>query len=201
MFSLHVQGLGKRFSRYQVFSDISFESVGPVLGIAGSNGSGKSTLVKCLGGLLRATKGTVKWSDESRTLTTTQVKACLGFCAPYINLYQELTVSENLTFLATLSQTPNQSVTELLEYVQIPGLGHNLYKELSTGQQQRVKVAASLIRSPDILILDEPGTNLDEQGNALIRKLVEERRSESRFVILASNDERELDLCDQIIQL
>ena len=76
-----------------------------------------------------------------------------------------------------------------------------LFKSLSTGQQQRVKLAAALVRNPEILFLDEPGSNLDAKGHHLVQQIVEEQANADKLVIIASNDPSELELCDNIIEL
>src|SRR5690554_1790100 len=102
MIQLHVTSLAKFFGRKQVFSGLTFSFGTTVLGIVGANGSGKSTLLKCLTGLMKPSSGSVVWNLKDAALTPKNVKHHLGFSAPYVQLYEELTVKENLQFLVDL---------------------------------------------------------------------------------------------------
>ena len=102
MITLHVQQLSKRFIKKAVIQDLSFSHETGVLGIAGANGSGKSTLLKCLSFLLKPSKGKVSWLEEGTELETLQVKSKIGFAAPYVNLYAELTARENIKFITNI---------------------------------------------------------------------------------------------------
>lgn len=203
MLRLEAQNITKKYSRHLVFEALSFEYEKGVLGIAGSNGSGKSTLLKCLAGLSKVSNGRLQWVEENNPLPFPLVKKKCGYAAPYINLYPELSVLENLQFLLKVSNSFGNlpGLKYLLEKVQVPGLADQLYGSLSTGQQQRVKLAAALVKNPDILILDEPGSNLDTAGHELVCEITRDAKAEGTLVIIASNDSREIDLCDQVIRL
>ncbi len=203
MISLSVKGLTKTYNRKPVFSDISFEHTDGVLGIAGANGSGKSTLLKCLAYLTRAQKGSIQWVRQELELSKDEVKSNIGYAAPYINLYDELTSYENLEFLLQVAGMPIQltHINSQIDQVQMKDHRQKLFKSLSTGQRQRVKIAAALIRKPDIIFLDEPGSNLDKSGHELIKKIVNMQKAKNKLVIIASNDPKEIKLCDQVIKL
>lgn len=203
MIELQTENLSKKYNRHFVFDDLSFVHTSGILGISGANGSGKSTLLKCLAFLTRQTKGNITWRQSGRVLTREQVKLRMGYAAPYINLYPELTVAENLSFLIKLGGfTPDpQKLEELLERVQIPHLSGQPFNDLSTGQQQRVKLASVFVRKPDIVFLDEPGSNLDKKGHGLVKHLVNEACSNDKLVIIASNDPKEIELCHNVITL
>ncbi len=204
MIGLTVSSLTKKYNRKIVFEELSFSHSKGVLGISGKNGSGKTTLMKCLAGLARPNSGSVIWEKDQRKLPKEKFKTLTGYAAPYINLYDELTVFENLEFLAEVSRQQKKDVSllnELLKYTDAFEYRDKLYKSLSTGQQQRAKLAASLIRDPQILFLDEPGSNLDKNGHELVKKIVTNQKKKGTLVILASNDEREIALCDEVVVL
>lgn len=96
---------------------------------------------------------------------------------------------------------PEEFLPALLERFQAASLADKLYGDLSTGQRQRAKLAAACLSDPYILFLDEPGANLDEAGQQLIKDLVGEFRQRERMVVLASNQQHELELGDQILRL
>ncbi len=203
MISLNVKGLSKSYNRKPVFSEISFEHTDGVLGIAGANGSGKSTFLKCLAYLTKAQKGTIKWMNQEFELTKDDIKGKIGYVAPYINLYDELTAYENLEFLLQVAGMSIQMthINSLIDQVQMKDHRQKLFKSLSTGQQQRIKIAAALIRKPDIIFMDEPGSNLDKAGHDLVKRIVNMQKAKNKLVIIASNDPKEIKLCDQVIKL
>ncbi|MEX0660965.1 MAG: ABC transporter ATP-binding protein [Balneolaceae bacterium] len=202
MIELRVSNLTKIYGNHDVFTDLSFGFKTGVLGISGSNGAGKSTLLQCLAGLLKPTNGRVEWSDNGTLIKQNELKNLLGFVAPYVQLYEELTALENLHFLKDLHPDKNTTNPETLtERFGAVKFQHSFYGELSTGQQQRVKLAAACIHQPLILCMDEPGSNLDKKGTSLIDSLIDTFRNENKTIIIASNQTRELDLCDKIIDL
>lgn len=203
MITLSVKQLKKAFGPNIIFSDVSFEHQSMVLGIAGSNGSGKSTFLKCLGQLLAPSRGSITWQNNGNGLSSAQVKQKLGYAAPYINLYEELTCRENLTFIAKMRhQNKLQSAIDLwISKVGLSTVSNQPFGKLSTGQQQRLRLASALFYDPDILLLDEPGSNLDEEGRTLIKEIVESFNSDEKFLIVASNNPDELDLCQRVFSI
>lgn len=200
MYSIHVQNLVKSFGTNTVLQSLSLTHEEGVLGIAGPNGSGKSTLLRCLSSLARPSSGTVTWRYGDRTLSQQEIRGVLGFLAPYINLYAELTVRENLRFVSRLRKLDISEATidEQIERVGLAPFRDHLFGKLSTGQQQRAKLAAATIHAPSVLFLDEPGANLDEKGRSLIESLVEQFRDGASLAILASNNPQEIAWCDRV---
>lgn len=203
MISLHVHQLSKKFGRNLVWQNLSFEHEEGVLGIEGPNGSGKSTLLQCLAGLLAPSSGSISWQNSGREMKLNAIKQNIGYAAPYISLYRELSIIENLDFLSKLrkTKTDQQYQNRLLERVELDHVSDRPFGNLSTGQQQRARLAAALFTNPPILLLDEPGSNLDEQGRTLITDMVAQAKNDKKLVILASNHKDELDLCDRIFSV
>ena len=202
MIRLKVDNLEKRYGVKTVFTRLTINSNTPVLGIAGVNGSGKSTLLRCLAGLIKPTSGSVKWYINGSDIQKKDIKNHLGFAAPYIQLYEELTVRENLDFIRKVRSLKNlKTITELLIPFGAEKLTDFHYGELSTGQQQRVKLASAILHKPKMLLLDEPGSNLDEAGKKIVADLVNRFKIENRMVVIASNQKEELALCNEIIEL
>jgi heme ABC exporter ATP-binding subunit CcmA len=199
-FKLEVQHAGKYFGAKCVFADVSFTHQAGALGIAGSNGSGKSTLLQCISGLKRPSSGTVSWQKNGSPIKKKDIKKRLGYIAPYINLYDELTCEENLDFLLKLRGLSDRSpaIQKALQTAGISSLRDQPFGSLSTGQQQRLRIAASLVHEPDILLLDEPGSNLDKEGHHLIKNLVARFKEAQKMIIVASNISVELELCDRV---
>ncbi|WP_445665105.1 ABC transporter ATP-binding protein [Fodinibius sp. AD559] len=203
MITLSVKQLKKSFGPNIIFSDVSFDHQASALGIAGSNGSGKSTFLKCLGGLLPPSSGDVAWKDNGTTLNKTAFKQKLGYAAPYINLYNELSCRENLEFISKMRHQ-SDSVKTIDLWISRVGLRHAInqpFGKLSTGQQQRLRLASALFYDPDILLLDEPGSNLDKEGRDLITEIVTAFDAPEKLIIIASNNPNELDLCERIFSI
>lgn len=201
MIDVTVQSLYKSYGSKEVLSNLTFRSKEKTIGIAGSNGSGKSTLLQCLGGLLRPSSGTIEWKIENQSVEAALLKEKAGYLAPYVELYEELSGFENLSFLADVRGITRTSVLNAIELSQSETFAEQPYGLLSTGQRQRLKLAAALLHSPSVLMLDEPGSNLDKQGFDLLIKLIENQTRAGGIVILASNQPQELSLCEQIIDL
>ncbi len=202
MIEIIADTISKNFGTNSVLSGLSFRFPACVLGVAGSNGAGKSTLLRILAGLMKPSSGSVSWQIDSQKLGAKEIKPHLGYAAPYVQLYEELTVHENLSFLIELQKNPPAAgIDDLLNRFEASMFRDSLYGNLSTGQQQRVKLASALIKEPRILMLDEPGSNLDEKGRTLIRRLSDDYRQSGKMLIIASNQPEELALCDETLDL
>ncbi len=202
MIKLSIHNLSKSYSSREVFRDLNFEHSGGKIGIAGANGAGKSTLLRCLSGLISPSSGSIHWSMNESDFSPKEIFTFLGFTAPYVELYEELTARENLAFINDLrSHQPCDNIPDLISRFEIERFADSLYGKLSSGQQQRVKLAASVVHRPSILCLDEPGTNLDEKGHAIVNRMADNCVENGGMVILASNQPHELRGCNSIVNL
>lgn len=202
MVTLKVNALAKSYASEAVFRCLSFQFTGGIIGIAGPNGSGKSTLLRCISGLTLPSAGDVSWSVDGADYTNKTVSTVLGYAAPYVQLYEELTATENLAFIRDLRSSQFcESISDLIKTFDISEFSNSLFGELSSGQQQRVKLAAAAVHRPKVLCLDEPGTNLDEAGHDIIKQMIQACIDGGGMVLLASNQMRELDLCDEVLNV
>ncbi len=193
---LEVKQLSKRFGSRKVFSDISVElQTGNSLAVTGPNGSGKSTFVRCLLGLYRPTKGTVRYFNGDEALSEDDFRAETAFVAPYLNLYSQLSGEENIRFFATMRNlnVTGKEIDALLARVGLEGRGHDLLAAYSSGMAQRLKYAVALLGNPAYLFLDEPTANLDEPGKEIVFGIIAEYREKS-IVIIATNEREEYKL-------
>lgn len=200
---LKIENLVQRFGDNTVLRGLTVTTNHSIIGISGSNGSGKSTLLKCITGLLKPASGKIVWILKGNQFIPAQLNAQIGFAAPYVELYEGMSISENLEFLRNIKRNGRKQpdFPELLNRFQIAGFSGKLYGELSTGQRQRVKLAAACVHNPPVLCLDEPGSNLDAGGRELIKKTILEFKHDDRMVVIASNQPDELELCQVIIDL
>ena len=186
---LVARNLKKAFNRRVIFQDVSFTAgVQQILLIAGRNGSGKSTLVKILADVLSPTEGTVDLEPRARAMFGARSNM-VGFVAPYMMLYDEFTARENLQMALTIrAMRPDKSyINELLSRVGMANRMDDQVRTFSSGMKQRVKYAFALVHHPPILLLDEPMSNLDEEGIGMVRDIMDEHR-QMGILVVATND-------------
>lgn len=160
--------------------------------ITGNNGSGKSTILRLLAGLSQPTSGTIHYK-ECR-------KNSLGYVAPAMNLYEDLTVKELCEFQFS-SETVTSFSREMIEKYELDTLMNKPIRSLSSGQKQRVKLFVASSNQPDILLLDEPSTNLDTRGFSIIENIIDDYKKNQKIIIIASNVQNEIDLTNVQIPL
>jgi len=200
---LEAKNLGKWFGKRKVFDRINFSlEEKSSLVVTGKNGSGKTTLLKILCGFIRPSKGEVLISFNGKTLNQDEGRNLLGLVMPDLELYGELTALENLVFLSRIrGLDPDKD--KLKEKIAMVGLSEredDLVFSFSSGMKQRLKYAFALLLDPGILLLDEPTTNLDQEGISLVDQIVSWQR-ERGILILATNKKADLKYGDQTIQL
>lgn len=202
-YSLEAQQLNKSFGRRLIFNDLTFKFDKPgVYGISGPNGSGKSTLVKIIAGIIAASKGKIIHLLNGKIITEENLHNHIGFVSPYLVLYEEFSTLENLKLFADIRGTEfnKERVNYLLNKFLLYKRKDDLLKTYSSGMKQRVKFIFALMHSPQLLILDEPTSNLDEEGKNSVYEIVKEE-SKTNIVIVASNERNDLELCDEIVLL
>jgi heme exporter protein A len=202
-FSLQVISLQKSFGRRLVFSGINFGLDKPaVFGISGPNGSGKSTLIKILAGINSSTKGQVIHSCDGREIISEKLHNHIGFVSPYLVLYDEFTAWENLNYFASIRNIPfdNAKVENLLDQFLLLNRKDDLVKAYSSGMKQRLKFIFALMHSPQFIFLDEPTSNLDDEGKQTVYNLIK-KESETAIVVVASNEKSDLIGCDEVLDL
>ena len=202
--TLQATDLSKDFNRRKIFSGISFTlSLPASLAITGKNGSGKSTLAKVIARVLSPTTGTVAYQADGIVLPEEKCRTHVGFVSPYLNLYDEFSATENLFLLMRIrpAKSPDTTLTEsLLKQFNLWHRRDDLVRGYSTGMKQRLKYVFALSHAPSILILDEPTTNLDDDGIKVVEDVVS-RQKESSILVVATNDSAEAAWCEKKISL
>jgi heme exporter protein A len=177
--------LSRRFGRLAVLARVDGRvASGEVLPVRGRNGSGKSTLLRCLAGLLAPDAGEVLATEEGRALEGAERRRRVGYVAPDLAFYEELTVGENLDFFSRLRGTPSAAATQLLARVALPA--ERRAGALSSGMRQRLRWAFALLHQPRLLLLDEPFQNLDGPGEETARALLAEHLAAGGLAVVAS---------------
>jgi heme exporter protein A len=194
----------KTFNRRQVFSGISFTiSSQTSMAITGKNGAGKSTLAKIIAGVLSSTSGELTYELAGKKIDDETRKNYIGFVSPYLNLYDEFSAMENLFLLLRIRSTgaPKEAHLEtLLKRFNLWQRRDDSVRGYSTGMKQRLKYVFALAHAPFVLILDEPTTNLDDDGIKVVEDIVREQK-QSSILVVATNDSAEADWCGQKISL
>lgn len=202
-YSVEAIDLNKTFGRRLIFNRINFRFDNhDTYGISGPNGSGKSTLVKIIAGLITASKGKLVHYLDSKEIVAEKLHNHIGFVSPYLVLYEEFSAWENLNHFSKIRgvKLDKDYAEDLLDKFLLFPRRNDLVKTYSSGMKQRMKFIFSLIHRPQLLIFDEPTSNLDEEGKNSIYRIIEDQSKKS-IVIIASNDKADLDLCSSVIDL
>ncbi len=169
---------------------------GSVLGILGPSGSGKTTLLRCLAGLERPDGGFIRqdesfWYDGSRSLFVPPQKRQVGLVFQDYALFPHLTVLGNLLY----ASNDRRRALELLDLVHLADHAHHFPRELSGGQKQRTALARALIRKPELLLLDEPLSALDEELRDSLGEEIHRVQAQTGVTtVLVSHSRKEIEL-------
>jgi ABC-type multidrug transport system ATPase subunit len=189
---------GKRFNKDWIFQslNVAFEQ-GQHYALIGNNGSGKSTLLQILSGYTTLSKGSIEWNNADSQTAYDQI----SIAAPYLELVEELTTIEHFKFHATFkSLVDTLSIQEMIQLIGLENATHKQIRYFSSGMKQRLKLALAIFSTSPILLLDEPCSNLDKEGYALYKKLIQ-KYAMHKLIIVGSNDPEEYTFCTQQINL
>ena len=191
---LRFEGIRRRFGRLSVLEGVSGAvAPGEVLLVTGPNGSGKSTLLRCLAGLLAPESGRIEYTEQDGPLDVDERRRRVGYVAPDLAFYSELTVEENLAFFARLRRVSPERGLAVVDRLGLPR--DRMAGALSSGMRQRLRWAWALIHSPRLLLLDEPFQNLDAPGERATRELLLEHldRNPAGLAVVANPSSVEID--------
>lgn len=199
---LSIQKLSKAFNRKKIFSNLDLViASGSRLAITGSNGSGKSTLLKIISGGSIASSGKIIYQNKGITIKEDEVYKWVHFVAPYNTVIEELMLPELFHFhrdLGTLTSFNDyKSWVSNLSY---PFPSDHRIKTFSSGMKQRIKLGLVLLDNRPLILLDEPGSNLDLQGKEWFYSLLD-KLSADQTLIIATNDPAEKQYCMQELNI
>ncbi len=196
-----VQKLAKRFGYKMILKGMEFSAEpGEFVGLLGPNGAGKTTFLRILASLSRPTMGLVRVAGYQLPQQAAGVRANLGVLSHQPLLYGDLTGEENLQFFGRMYAVDDLEtrIGEVLELVDLSKRGHDLVRTYSRGMAQRLAIARAVIHDPDILLLDEPYTGLDQDASAMLDTVLKQIASQGRTVVMTSHDlVRTADLCSR----
>ncbi len=188
---IDVHNITKRYGHHTAIDRVTFSvAKGEVLAFLGPNGAGKTTTMRILTGFMPATEGTARVAGFDCTDQSLEVKRQIGYLPETPPVYQELTVTEYLTFVGQLRGMTGPNLTSALDQsigrLELGTVRHRLIGNLSRGYRQRVGLAQALLHDPPVLILDEPTVGLDPKQIIEIRELIKSLAG-SHSVILSTH--------------
>jgi ABC-type multidrug transport system ATPase subunit len=198
---LHANNLGKKFRQEWIFRDFSYQfQKGKPVAIIGGNGSGKTTLLKILSGILSPTQGKIDYQIEGKSIDKEHIYQQIAWAAPYIELIEEFTLSEMILFYKKMKGLVIDDIELFDKLAFIHRSHHKPIKQFSSGMKQKLKLALAFYSPSDILLLDEPTSNLDEENSNWYLKEVQ-GFIPKKLLIISSNQSDEYDFCSEIINL
>lgn len=199
---IEVTELGKRFNREWIFKKLTHTfHQGKIYAITGPNGSGKSTLMQVLWGQLPQSAGSLAYTKNGSTVSVEDVFQYTAIATPYLDLVEELTLTEHLHFHFKMRKPVNGlSVTEIIDKLYLSENHDKQIANFSSGMKQRVKLGLAFFTESSLLFLDEPSTNLDDQAFAWYKQHLKEA-SPNRLVFIASNQKAEYPEAAEIISI
>jgi putative ABC transport system ATP-binding protein len=178
---------------------------GRMLAVTGPSGSGKTTLLSVLGGLIAPTSGTVAYDGQPVGTRSGEPRAGTAFVLQTYGLVPTLTAEENISIaLRARGIDPAEAIrlaVLALDRVAVGDLADRLIQELSGGQLQRVAVARALAAEPDVLLADEPTSELDEKNRDLVVAEIRAEATRGALVVVATHDPEVAEMCDDSIHL
>ena len=200
--NIHLNNTGKRFNREWIFRKLDYEFLqGKSYAITGTNGSGKSTLLQIIAGATLHSEGKIEYHSTQPNQIAVGENAYkqIAFAAPYLDLVEEMTATEFFTFHNNFKPFTT-AFAEMLQAVGLQKAADKQIRYYSSGMKQRLKLAQAFFSDTTVLLLDEPTTNLDEEGIEVYKNLWA-KHTANRLVIVSSNDKTEYENCNDVIRI
>ncbi len=200
---IQVSTASKRFNKEWIFSNLNFSfTTGQHYALIGNNGSGKSTLLQIIAGYIGLTKGEIHWiNTRGEVIDSSNIFQHISIAAPYLELVEEFTALEQIAFHQQFKPLQTGlSPNELLEKIGLSNATNKQIRNFSSGMKQRLKLALAIFDQAPILLLDEPCSNLDQEGIQTYHQLMQ-AYAMHKLIIVASNDPQEYKFCSQELSL
>lgn len=190
--ALAVEGVYKFFGDFPALRNVSFRvAAGSVVALLGRNGAGKTTLLRILAGLTKPSQGSVQVHGADAREAGTRRR--IGVLGHSISVYDELSAHENLTMFAGLYglDHPGKRADEMLDRVGLGRVRDGLAREFSRGMRQRLAIGRAFLHDPELLLLDEPFTSLDDRAIAVLQAMLQDMRDRGRTIVMSTHQIRE----------
>lgn len=201
---IDVSGITKRFGAQTVVNGIGMQvRRGEIYGFLGPNGSGKTTFLRMLCGLLKPDAGEGTCLGYDILNQSDEIKKHVGYMTQKFSYYEDLNLEENLDFIARIFQVPNRkkAVSDSLHKLGLHARRKQLAGQLSGGWKQRLALAASLIHTPDLLLLDEPTAGVDPKARRDFWEEIHQLAAEGLTVLITTHYMDEAERCHRIAYL
>ncbi|HEX8376910.1 MAG TPA: ATP-binding cassette domain-containing protein [Pedobacter sp.] len=197
-----LKNIGRRFNRDWIFRNVSYSfKKDSSYAILGRNGSGKSTLLQIIAGSLSQSEGSIEITVGGRSLDSEGLYQSLTIATPYLELIEEFTLAEMIDFhFGFKNYIPGLDKEKLFELLDLKASKNKAIKYFSSGMKQRTKLALAICSDTDMLLLDEPASNLDAQAITWYQDLIKDY-AKDRLVIVCSNQEHEYYFCQHQLQM
>ena len=181
--------LEKRYGNVRALKELSIAvPAGTLALVSGSNGAGKTTLLRVLACLTRPTRGTVRlFSRDPYGARAADLRSRIGFLGAEAGLYGELSVAENLAFVARLHGIGPERLDAVVSEFQLGDVAHRRVRTLSFGYRRRAGLARALLNRPDLLLLDEPWNGLDAEAAERLSKRLARLRDDGATALVAAH--------------
>src|ERR687886_2363934 len=201
-----VEGVSRRYGELAALDNVTLQVPrGTILGVIGPSGSGKTTLIRLLTGTLEASQGKVTVLGQNPRKFTRHVREKLGYMPQHFVLYDELTASENLSFVASLFGLlwpgRGRRVNQMLKLVDLWEARGRRARQLSGGMQRRLELACALVHNPQLLFVDEPTAGLDPMLRQNIWTEFRRLRDLGRTLVVTTQYVGEAEYCDAVAVL
>ena len=190
--ALEIEGVWKYYGDFPALKDVAFRvTSGSAVALLGRNGAGKTTLLRIVAGLSKPSRGAVRINGGDAREQSTRRR--IGILGHGISLYDELSANENLALFGRLYalDDPHARAAEMLERVGLTRVSDGLVREFSRGMRQRLAVARAFLHDPELLLLDEPFTALDDRAIAVLQSMLAEMRQRGRTIVMSTHQLRE----------
>ncbi|MCS6917345.1 MAG: ATP-binding cassette domain-containing protein [Chitinophagales bacterium] len=200
--TISIEQVSRRYQTQWVLRHLNLKlHAGNRYAVVGPNGSGKTTLLHLLAGFLLPTSGQIRYLMADRYVPGDEVYRYLSFAAPYVDLLDAFTVQEHVRWHARIKPfRQGIGCDEALEVARLSVHAGKRVGALSSGLRQRLMLAMTVLADTPLLFLDEPTTNLDQEGVAWYQHLIQQH-ADNRLVVIASNQEADLVQCNERLQV
>ncbi|ANQ51077.1 ABC transporter ATP-binding protein [Flammeovirga sp. MY04] len=198
---IELSSLGKRFAREWIFRDINYSFVqDKIYAITGGNGSGKSTFLRILAGINDPSKGQINYYDQKgKKIAVEDIWKVLSIAGPYTELIEEFTLEEHLDFHFSLKKG-TKTKKEIIDILGFEKSKNKQVQDFSSGMKQKLKLALAFFTEGEILLLDEPTSNLDANNIKWYQNWLEKVK-QNKLLIICSNQKYEYEICNEIISI
>ncbi len=198
---LEVRNLRKKYGDREVLSSLSFKAQkGEIVSLLGANGSGKTTTFKIMLGLLKADEGEVTYNRRKLDVRK------MGYLPEERSMMYDVTVERQLMFFGKLKGMSEGNIRSEIDHwldkTKTVRYRDMLPMQLSKGNQQKIQLIISLLHDPDVVIMDEPWTGLEQSNIALFQRVLDEQRKAGKIIVLSSHQHQQVqDICDRYLYL